>query len=86
MALASEGRAAVVIAMGLVIVLLVSGFIEAFVTPSSLPTAVRVGIGALALAGFLAYVGLLGRRASRAGYTGDVVGEGSETAVAPMAG
>ncbi len=85
-ALAAEGRAAAVIAMGLAIVLLVAGLIEAFVTPSSLPTATRIAIGVLALGGFLAYVTVLGRRATRAGYSGDVVGEGSETALAPMAG
>jgi uncharacterized membrane protein SpoIIM required for sporulation len=85
-ALASEGRAAVGIALGLVVVLLVSGIIEAFVTPSGLPTWARVGIGVLALAGFLAYVGTFGRRAAAAGYTGDVTGEGSATELAPMAG
>ena len=55
------------------IVLAVSGFIEAFVTPSGLPTAVRIGIGVLAEGAFLAYVFVLGGRASRAGYTGDVL-------------
>ena len=39
------------IAMGLVVVLLVSGIIEAFVTPSPLPTWARIGIGARGLAG-----------------------------------
>ena len=57
-ALAQEGRAAVAIAMGLAVVLLVSGVIEAFVTPSPLPTWARIGIGALALGAFLAYVGV----------------------------
>ena len=50
-ALAEEGRAAVAIAMGLAVVLLVSGVIEGFVTPSPLPTWARIGIGALALGG-----------------------------------
>lgn len=63
------------IAMGLVAVLLVSGVIEAFVTPSGLPTAVRIGIGAAALGCFLAYAGVLGRRAVRSGETGDVRAE-----------
>ena len=49
--------------MGLVVVLLVSGCIEAFVTPSPLPTWARIGIGVLAEAAFLAYVFVLGRRA-----------------------
>ncbi len=37
-------------------VLLVSGLIEAFVTPSPLPTWARIGIGAVAEAAFLGYV------------------------------
>jgi uncharacterized membrane protein SpoIIM required for sporulation len=71
--LAEEGRAAVAIAMGLVGVLAVSGFIEGFVTPSGLPTVVRIGIGVLAEGAFLTYVFVLGGRAARAGYTGDVL-------------
>ncbi|WP_067825982.1 stage II sporulation protein M [Nocardia inohanensis] len=61
-ALARQGRATAVIALGLVLVLLVSGFIEGFVTPSGLPAALRIGIGALAEIGFLAYVFGRGRR------------------------
>lgn len=64
-ALARQGRATAVIALGLVGVLLVSGFLEGFVTPSGLPTALRVGIGALAELGFLAYVFGRGRIAVR---------------------
>ena len=55
-ALAAAGREAITVALGLVVVLAVSGVIEAFVTPSPLPTWARVGIGVLAEAGFLAYV------------------------------
>ncbi|MGV9413429.1 stage II sporulation protein M [Nocardia sp. NPDC003693] len=62
-ALARQGRATAVIALGLVVVLFVSGLLEGFVTPSGWPTAVRVGIGALAEIGFLLYVFGLGRRA-----------------------
>ena len=51
---------------GLVAVLLVSGLIEALVTPSPLPTFVRIGIGVLAEVAFLAYVVLL-RPPGRAG-------------------
>jgi uncharacterized membrane protein SpoIIM required for sporulation len=71
-AVAQEGRAAMGVALGLCAVLLVSGVVEAFVTPSGLPTAARVGIGLLVWTGFLAYVFVLGRRAAAAGYTGDV--------------
>lgn len=83
-ALAEETRAAVSIALGLVVVLAVSGAIEAFVTPSGLPTWARVGIGMLAEAGFLGYVLILGGRAARAGLTGDV-GVGRREDVAPTA-
>ncbi|MER6583535.1 stage II sporulation protein M [Nonomuraea sp. NPDC001023] len=71
-ALAEQGRAVMSVALGLVVVLFVSGLIEAFVTPSGLPTAVRVGIGVLAEAAFLAYVIVFGRRALRENETGDV--------------
>lgn len=71
-ALAREGRTVAGIALGLVCVLLISGVIEAFVTPSGLPTLARVGIGVLAEAAFLVYVFVLGRRAVGAGETGDV--------------
>lgn len=62
-ALARQGRASAVIALGLVVVLFISGLLEGFVTPSALPTAVRIGIGAMAELGFLLYVFGLGRRA-----------------------
>src|SRR5262245_5130974 len=71
-ALARQGRTVVVIALGLVCVLLVSGVIKAFVPPSGLPTLARIGIGVLAELAFLAYVLVLGRRAVLAGETGDL--------------
>ncbi|MDF3301544.1 stage II sporulation protein M [Streptomyces tropicalis] len=71
-ALAEEGRAAVGMAIGLALVLFVSGTIEGFVTPSGLPTWARIGIGVAAEAAFLTYVWILGGRAARAGDTGDV--------------
>jgi uncharacterized membrane protein SpoIIM required for sporulation len=74
-ALAEEGRAAMAIAMGLVGVLAVSGFIEGFVTPSGLPTGVKIVIGLVAETAFLSYVFVLGSRAVRAGQTGDVLAE-----------
>ena len=70
--LAREGRTAGTVALGLVAVLLVSGLIEAFVTPSGLPTVARVGIGVVAEACFLAYVFVLGRNAVDRGHTGDL--------------
>lgn len=71
-ALAEEGRAAIGMAIGLALVLFVSGAIEGFVTPSGLPTWARIGIGITAELTFLAYVFVLGGRAARAGETGDV--------------
>jgi uncharacterized membrane protein SpoIIM required for sporulation len=71
-ALAEEGRALVTGALGLALVLFVSGLVEAFVTPSGLPTAARIGIGVVVLALFLLWVFVPGRRAVRAGVTGDL--------------
>lgn len=71
-ALAEQGRAVMSVAIGLVVVLLISGIIEAFVTPSGLPTWARVGIGVLAEVAFLAYVIAFGRRALAAGESGDI--------------
>ena len=71
-AVAREGRAAISVALGLGCVLLVSGVIEAFVTPSGLPTWARIGIGATIWGAFMAYVLVLGRPAALAGETGDL--------------
>lgn len=70
--LAEQGRAVVSVVVGLVVVLLVSGAIEALVTPSPLPTFLRIGIGLAAEAAFLTYVIYFGRRAAHAGETGDI--------------
>jgi uncharacterized membrane protein SpoIIM required for sporulation len=70
--LAEQGRAVVSVAVGLVVVLLVSGLIEALVTPSPLPTFARIAIGVAAELLFLSYVVHFGRKAARAGETGDV--------------
>jgi uncharacterized membrane protein SpoIIM required for sporulation len=83
-ALAEAGRTAGVVAVGLVGVLLVSGVIEAFVTPSGLPTALRIGIGGLAEVVFLTYVIVLGRRGVAARETGDLAADERE-AVLPVA-
>ena len=71
-ALAAAGRSSVAIVLGLVVVLLVSGVIEAFVTPSGLPTWARIGIGVVVELAFLTYVFTLGRWAHRRGVRGDV--------------
>jgi uncharacterized membrane protein SpoIIM required for sporulation len=83
-AMGREGRSMVTVALGLVVVLLVSGIVEAFVTPSPLPTWARIAIGVVVWAAFLGYVGVLGRRAVAAGETGDLRAElaGDELPVA----
>lgn len=70
-ALAEEGRATVSVALGLILVLGVSGLIEGFVTGWVHTTWLRIGIGVLAEAVFLTYVFVLGRPAVREGETGD---------------
>jgi len=74
-ALAEAGRSAGVIALGLAGALAVSGALEAFVTPSGLPTWARIGLGAVAESAFVTYVVVLGRRAERAGESGDLAVE-----------
>ncbi|MBU8815389.1 stage II sporulation protein M [Mycolicibacterium goodii] len=71
-ALAEQGRAVVSVAIGLVVVLLISGLVEALVTPSPLPTFLRIGIGLAVEIAFLAYVIHFGRKAVRAGESGDI--------------
>jgi uncharacterized membrane protein SpoIIM required for sporulation len=83
-ALAAEGRAAMAVSLGLVVLLALSGVVEAFVTPSGLPTWARVGIGIAVEAAFFGYVFTLGRWAHRRGHSGDLseAERGSEVPVA----
>ena len=69
-ALAEEGLRSVVIVLGLTVCFAMAGFIEGFVTPSGMPTALRVGVGVAVLVAFVTYVVVLGQRAERAGLTG----------------
>lgn len=71
-ALAAEGRAAVLVAVGLAVPLAVSGLVEAFVTPSGLPTFARITIGVVVWSVFVGYVWIYGRRAVDAGEYGDL--------------
>jgi len=71
-ALAEDGRALFTVVVGLIISLFVSGLIEGFVTPSTLPVWAKIGIGAVALAAFLFYMLFVGGRAARSGETGDL--------------
>lgn len=69
-AFTDAARRTVVVILGLMLAFITAGVIEGFVTPSSLPTAARVGIGAAVELAFLTYVISFGRRAEAAGLTG----------------
>lgn len=71
-ALAAAGRSLGTIVVGLILGLALSGLVEGFVTGQPWPWAVRIGIGALALAAMLFYMLVVGRRAAKAGETGDL--------------
>ncbi|MFF1926089.1 stage II sporulation protein M [Streptomyces sp. NPDC058221] len=83
-ALAQQGRAALGMAIGLALILFVSGVIEGFVTPSGLPTWARIAIGIAAELAFLAYVYVLGGRAARTGDAGDIA-DAERSAELPVA-
>jgi uncharacterized membrane protein SpoIIM required for sporulation len=74
-ALAETAREGMLVALGLVPVLFASGLLEAFVTPSGLPVAVRGGLGVLAEIGFLGYVVIRGSRAASTGLSADLDAE-----------
>ena len=57
---------------GVTILLAVSGVLEGYVTPSELPDAVRVGLGALTVVAVWVYIFVVGRRAHMGVDDGDV--------------
>jgi uncharacterized membrane protein SpoIIM required for sporulation len=69
-ALAEEGRRSVVVILGCTAMFVVAAMIEAYVTPSGLPTAVRILVGASVWVAFGLYVVSQGRRAAAQGITG----------------
>lgn len=71
-AVAAEGRSLFTVALGLVIVLFLSGLVEGFVSASPLPAWLRIGIGAALFGLYWAYTLVLGGRAYRAGHRGDL--------------
>lgn len=71
-ALARAGRSMVTVAVGLVILLFVSGILEGFVTPSGLPDWLRLLLGFLVTLGVWVYTLVVGRSAYLAGYSGDL--------------
>lgn len=74
-ALAEEGRIAISVGIGLVVVLLLSGLIEGFVTGSYMPWPVKIVIGVVAWVAFWVYVFVMGRYAVAANVTGDSEGD-----------
>lgn len=80
-ALAERARGGMLVALGLAATLGVAGLLEAYVTPSGLPTVLRVGIGAVVWLAFLAYALGVGGAAHRRGETGDLAPEHSVTPV-----
>ncbi|HEU0207143.1 MAG TPA: stage II sporulation protein M [Pseudolysinimonas sp.] len=71
-AIAEDGRAFFTIVFGLVLSLLCSGIIEGMVTRQPWPWPIKIGIGTVALVGFLVYQWVGGRRAHRLGQSGDL--------------
>lgn len=70
--LAAAGRSLATVAVGLVLALAVAGLLEGFVTAQPWPWPVKIGLGTLALAAFLGYMLIVGRRAAAHGETGDL--------------
>ncbi len=71
-ALAAGGRSLFTAAVGVTLALFLSGIVEGFVTRQDWPWPIKIGIGTIALAIFLAYQWILGGRAHRRGVTGDL--------------
>jgi uncharacterized membrane protein SpoIIM required for sporulation len=71
-ALRRQASRAVTIVTGLIAVFGLAALIEGFVTGAPLPTLLRVGVGVVAEAAFLAYALVLGRRAAARGLTGTI--------------
>ncbi|GAA0729701.1 stage II sporulation protein M [Dactylosporangium roseum] len=66
-ALAEAAREGMLVALGLVVVLLISGVLEGFLTPAPIPMLLKDFVGAIVWMAFLAYVVVLGRKAAAAG-------------------
>ncbi|MDO5024972.1 MAG: stage II sporulation protein M [Trueperella sp.] len=73
-AVAAEGRQVVLVAVGLVGVLAVSGLLEGFVTPSVLPWWLKIVIGAAVWLAFWVWVVFFARRAGTTSADADPVG------------
>lgn len=71
-ALAERARSGMVVALGLALVLLVSGLIEAFVTPLPVPIPAKLAFGVIVWLGFLVYIVSLGGHAAGSDASADV--------------
>ena len=71
-ALAERARSGMLVALGLAVVLGVSGLLEAYVTPSPLPAPIRIAIGFTVWLAFLGYAFVLGGLAHRRGESADL--------------
>ncbi len=69
-AIAETGLRAVTIVLGTMVLFVAAAFVEAFVTPSGLPTALRIAIGVLVWATAMAWLFGVGRSAAMRGATG----------------
>lgn len=74
-ALAEEGRTLITVAVALTVSLGVSGLIEGFVTGAAIPWVLKILLGTLALALFLAYGLVLGARAQERVQGGEIAGD-----------
>ncbi|GAA4257931.1 stage II sporulation protein M [Dactylosporangium darangshiense] len=80
-ALADTALEGILVALGLIAVLFVSGLLEAFVTPAPVPNILKDFVGFVVWALFLAYVFLFGRKAHLEGVTTETPGEIREAAL-----
>ena len=71
-ALVEESKRSASIIIGLILVFVLAGLIEGFVTPSPLDTWARISIGLAAFSAFWSYVLVLGPQATARGYTGSI--------------
>ncbi len=67
-----EAQRSVSIVLGLIIVFILAGLIEGFVTPSPLETWARVSIGVAAFVAFWSYILAFGPSAAAQGHTGSI--------------
>lgn len=72
LSLIDEAQRSVSIILGLILVFVLAGLIEGFVTPSPLDTWARISIGVAAFVAFWSYILAFGPSAAAAGHTGSI--------------